>query len=153
MFENVGGKLKGIAKFFCILGIIGAVIGGFVVMAMDEDMAFIGLITMVVGSAGAWASSLLLYAFGQLVENSDIIAAQYMVKKVDDFTASESNEQKLEQGRATIVIDLNDHNFNDNEYMDFTCPHCLTNLAFTKAQLKDVEFVTCPECCKHINFK
>lgn len=86
MYNEVGKKIKGIARAATILGIIAAVIGGIIYMiiafeAADyemprEMMSALGVIVtglgiVVGGSFAAWAASLLLYGFGQLIDNSD----------------------------------------------------------------------------------
>lgn len=73
MFNNIGGKIKSLASFVCWLGIIATVIGGIILMLTDEDLILIGLLVMIAGSIGSWVGSFLLYGFGQLVHNSDIL--------------------------------------------------------------------------------
>jgi len=72
MFTNIGGKIKTTAAVFCWIIIIASVISGIVMMANDEVAA--GLIIIVAGSLIGWVSSFMLYGFGELVENSCIIA-------------------------------------------------------------------------------
>lgn len=76
MFDNIGGKIKTLAKVICWLGIIASVIIGFVLMVQDEDTAFVGILIMILGSLGSWISSFMTYGFGQLIENSDILVKQ-----------------------------------------------------------------------------
>ncbi len=71
LFDNIGGKLKIVAKIFCWLGIIASVIGGIALMSVDDDMIGAGIATLIGGSVASWLSALGLYAFGQLVENTD----------------------------------------------------------------------------------
>ena len=71
MFENVGGKIKTFSMIYGVLGVFSACIMGLYCMA--ERLLLQGLIVLVFGSLGAWFSSLLVYAFGHLVENSDYI--------------------------------------------------------------------------------
>lgn len=71
MFSNIGSKIKTLAQVMTWLGIIAFIIIGIGIMALDDEMIFIGLIVMVVGGILSWVSSFVLYGFGQLVENSD----------------------------------------------------------------------------------
>ena len=86
MFDNIGGKIKGLAKFFCWLGIIASVIGGIAIIVAGAQMnsyyysysssvittaILSGIAVMVFGSLISWIGSFLLYGFGQLVDNSD----------------------------------------------------------------------------------
>lgn len=71
MFDNIGGKIKTLVKILCWLGIIASCIIG--LLAMQESV-IAGLITAIFGSLASWISSFFAYAFGELVENSSIIA-------------------------------------------------------------------------------
>ncbi len=75
MFENIGGKIMGFAKFLCALGFIASVITGviFVVMGIDYDDFFLmmGLIIIVSGCLLSWITSWFMYAFGQLVDDAN----------------------------------------------------------------------------------
>ena len=70
MYDNIGGKIKGLAKATFIVEAIAAVITGIALMASDDDMIPIGLLVMVVGPIVAWVSSWLLYGFGELVDKT-----------------------------------------------------------------------------------
>lgn len=70
MFDNVGGKIKGVAQLVTWLGIIASVIG-FMVLVGNEDTTGLAFAVLIVGCIGSWLSSLTLYGFGQLIENSD----------------------------------------------------------------------------------
>lgn len=78
MFNNIGSKLKILAKIYCYAGISLSLIVGSVIMALggaNGGLAFlIGLLTVVVGSLVSWIGSFRVYGFGTLVENSDIMA-------------------------------------------------------------------------------
>ena len=76
MFDNIGCKIKALAQVICWIGIIASVIIGFVLIVQDEDTAFIGILTMILGSLGSWIGSIMTYGFGQLIENSDILVKQ-----------------------------------------------------------------------------
>lgn len=76
MFDNVGSKIKGLASFFCWGGIIASIIGGIILIGLDEDLIFVGIAVIVIGSLLSWISSFVLYGFGELVVNSAIIAGK-----------------------------------------------------------------------------
>lgn len=94
MFNNIGGKIKALAQVICILGILLSVIIGLVFMAMDEDLVLIGLVIMIVGSLFSWIGSFMTYGFGQLIENSDIIAKN-SGGNIRNAAKSETKEQKI----------------------------------------------------------
>lgn len=76
MFDNIGGKIKSVAKAICWIGIIASIIIGFVMLVQDDDTALAGVLILVLGSLGSWIGSFVTYGFGQLVENSDILVQQ-----------------------------------------------------------------------------
>lgn len=103
MFNNVGGKIKAVAKVIVWIGIAICVIYGFVMLVSIEDMALIGLLIMTVGSLVSWISALVLYGFGELIENSGIIANK-KEKPIDNKPQDKKNEaidKWLEKGLIT----------------------------------------------------
>jgi len=68
MYNNIGGKIKGLAKATFVVEAIAAVITGIVFIDSDDDMIPIGLLLIVVGPIVAWVSSWLLYGFGELID-------------------------------------------------------------------------------------
>lgn len=85
MFNNIGGKIKGLAVTICIIGIVASVLSGIGVIAgtsvfdFDEELTaggvLAGVFVMAIGSLLSWIGSFMLYGFGQLVQNSDRISA------------------------------------------------------------------------------
>ncbi len=75
MFNNIGGKIKTLAKVICWLGIIACVICGIVMMIADEDMILFGLLTMIAGSLLSWIGSFFAYGLGELIDNSSKLVA------------------------------------------------------------------------------
>ncbi len=77
MFTNIAGKLKGLAVVQTIIFVVFGIIiwtlpyqkGGFVPESDAGLFIIIGIIIILAGWIGQW----LLYAFGQLVENTDQI--------------------------------------------------------------------------------
>ena len=69
-YDNIGGKIKGLAKAAFVVEAIAAVISGIGLMASDDDMILIGLLTMALGPFVAWVGSWLLYGFGELIEKA-----------------------------------------------------------------------------------
>ena len=88
MFNNIGAKIKTLAKILCWIGIIGSVISGIVIIAAGSKGGYYstpygsissgsavvaGILTMVLGSLLSWIGSFFAYGFGQLIENTDRI--------------------------------------------------------------------------------
>ena len=88
MFDNIGGKIKGLAIIITAIGILGSVVGGIVMFTIDEDLIAIGLVVMIVGPLVSWISSFMLYGFGQLVQNSDILTGRITSEKAETSLVS-----------------------------------------------------------------
>ena len=150
-YDNIGGKIKGWAKWIFAIEAIAAVISGFVLMAQDEDMILIGLLVAVFGPIVAWVSSWLLYGYGQLIENSDIIAEEYNRKnEKHEKDIAKSNAKKEAQRREKVKVTIANPNIADDEYIDITCPNCKGELSYTKEELQSGD-VICPMCDTHIS--
>ena len=93
MFNNIGGKIKGLAKFLCWLGIIlSVIIGVIMIIAAASSRSYTfdsygekitlstggsivaGILIIVFGSLASWIGSFFMYGFGELVENSKKVA-------------------------------------------------------------------------------
>ena len=84
MFNNIGGKIKGLAKFVCWVGIIMCIISGIVIISQGNQLKHIsysdsvngssmivtGVLLIIAGSIGSWLGSLVLYGFGELIERA-----------------------------------------------------------------------------------
>ena len=76
MFENIGGKIKGMAKFFCWAGIILSVIIGIIYLSNSnryQDLTTQGIVILIVGPICSWLGSLMTYGFGELIERAKSI--------------------------------------------------------------------------------
>ena len=150
-YDNIGGKIKGWAKWIFAIEAIAAVISGFVLMAQNEDMILIGLLVAVLGPIVAWVSSWLLYGYGQLIENSDIIAEEYNRKnEKHEKDIAKSHAKKEAQRREKVKATIANPNTADDEYIDITCPNCKEELSYTKEELQSGD-VICPMCDTHIS--
>lgn len=76
MFKNIGGKIKGLAKVICIVGIAISVVAGIGMIGSGYNNAMVGmgLPVMIVGSLVSWIGSFFVYGFGELIENTTVIA-------------------------------------------------------------------------------
>lgn len=71
MFNNIGGKIKGLAQVICWIGIVAFAILGIRLISEDDDLVVLGFVIMVIGGVMSWVSSFVLYGFGQLIENTE----------------------------------------------------------------------------------
>ena len=128
MYNNVGRKIKDLASLLAGLGIFFSIIIGLIMFAAGIEnngyLSFMGIIFAVVGSIAAWLSALLLYAFGQLVDNSDIIVGQnnrviYLLetkrRKANNFTPDfkQQNTQKED-----VKTEENESDYFQNDYKE-----------------------------------
>ncbi len=77
MFENIGSKIKGLAKtiFIILVIIVFMAVCAIIITSRGDSMSYlIALLTAVVGCVVSWLSVIILYAFGELVDNSTKIA-------------------------------------------------------------------------------
>jgi len=76
MFDNIGGKIKALAKVFCWIGIIASVIYAIVNFVAsgqtrnNDGYILAGYMFLFLGPLVSWISSFVLYGFGQLIENT-----------------------------------------------------------------------------------
>jgi len=80
MWDNIGGKIKGFAKFIAWLGIIASIIGGIVLFVIGGNMRYgsgayvgLGFLVIIGGSLISWISSWFWYGFGELIEKTSEI--------------------------------------------------------------------------------
>lgn len=69
MFDDIGNKIKTLAKVVCALGMIGSIIGGIVICLeafnrhSDSSFAY-GVLIALVGCILSWISVFVLYGLG-----------------------------------------------------------------------------------------
>ncbi len=147
MYDNIGGKIKNLAKAIVIVEAIVSIIIGIVLMSTDEDLMLTGLLVMLCGPIIAWVSSWPVYGYGQLIENSDIIAEEYNRKNATyQKTVAKNTERKQSQQRKEVKALIANPDVTDDKFIDVVCPNCQAELSYTKEQLKNNDGVTCPMC-------
>lgn len=101
MFDNIGGKIKGLAKVLCLVGIAVSAIGAIALWCANsyyQPTIVPGFIVLIVGSVGSWLSSLFTYGFGELIDR---------VTSIDEKQASQSFYlQTLSESHSTIIHSL-----------------------------------------------
>ena len=74
MFENIGGKIKGLAVVVCWAGIVTSVICAIVLWCANSyrnPTIGMGIGVLVGGVLGSWIGSFFTYGFGEMIENSE----------------------------------------------------------------------------------
>ena len=97
MFDNIGGKIKTLAKVVCWLGIIASVIVAIVMFVASKEnyrtegtYVGLGIAFLIGGPLISWISSFMCYGFGELIENSAIIARNTTASK--NYISSDNNQ-------------------------------------------------------------
>ena len=98
LYENIGSKIKNLAKWILIIETIGAIIMGLVLFFVDDSLILFGLLTLVCGPIVAYIGSWILYAFGELVEDVHAIRNK-------EITTTDSNKKSRMEERAKQYTD------------------------------------------------
>lgn len=93
MFDNIGSKIKSLAKIVCWAGIIITVIVGIVMLVSGDDVSSpVGLVLMIAGPIGSWIGSFFVYGFGELIEKATEIAENTKPKGTKTVLSQEPTE-------------------------------------------------------------
>lgn len=68
MYDNIGRKIKGLAKAVLIIGVIVAIFAGMPFVAQGGNIALIGLAIMIIVPIFSWIFSWFIYGFGELID-------------------------------------------------------------------------------------
>ena len=113
MYYNIGGKIKLLAIIWTVIGILASFLIGGTMATLKDELVPLGLLVIALGSVLAWLSSLLFYAFGELVErvchidntlsgtsydkqNSLSAKLERISKKANDTTVAPANDTSSE---------------------------------------------------------
>ncbi len=97
MFDNIGGKIKKLARIVCIIGIIASFIAGILLMNIRYTFE-VGLAILLVGPLLSWIGSYFTYGFGQLIENTD--------KFVGNFNNNNKKKNQMKLSDETPSVDM-----------------------------------------------
>ena len=114
MWDNIGGKIKILAKIIAWVGIISSVIGFiiFISFALSDDHYMIGtylgigFCILVIGSIISWISSWFMYGFGELIEKATEIECNTRIGLTGNTTSEkiiDKLENKYEDGKHLII--------------------------------------------------
>ena len=70
MYDNIGEKIKGLAKVIFILGAVLSFIAGFILILSYLILIFAGLLICILGPIFSWILSCVLYGFGELIDKA-----------------------------------------------------------------------------------
>ena len=73
MFENVGRKIKSVARILCWTGTAITMLFG-CLLGFGSGFAILGVVLLIFGPVGSWIGASILYGFGELIEKTTEIA-------------------------------------------------------------------------------
>ena len=107
MYDNIGGKIKGLAKVIFVVETIASIGLGIALMAIFESMVVIGLVTLLLGPVVAWVSSWFLYGFGELIDKACDIERNTRggeIKSKAEAKTDDERIKKIEKMRSQGLI-------------------------------------------------
>ncbi len=152
MFENIGEKIKSLAKICTYIGIAIFMMLEIVAIALIKNI-FIGLIITGVGFFISWISSFLLYGFGEIISQSQIIANNTIKQNINQNEKNKNtNHEKFKDAKieAKRHSELNLSKFDSIHYEDITCKICGEMLSVTERDKNDPNFI-CHFCNNKLN--
>ena len=154
MYDNIGEKIRGLAKAVFIVEAIVAVIAGMVLCTADDAFILEGLLTLFCGPIVAWVSSWILYAFGELVE--DVHAVRDKISPVFKPIVKNDTEQKQPQTKINPnVTNKETPTFQKSIETNSNCTEVpQQNISQKEAEAKKEarEALPCPECGEGLSF-
>lgn len=93
MYNNIGGKIKGLTKVIAVMGALAPIVIGLGLMFSDENLFLVGLLVIAVGCLISWISSWLLYGFGELIENTALVARNTQAMYMNEYANQNANRQ------------------------------------------------------------
>lgn len=108
MFDNIGRKIKTLAKVLCWLGIIGSEIAAIVMInSRYTETQITGWVTFFAGPLVSWISSFTLYALGEIADNSATQARlirKWAEKEGVVEKSAEKNERIYDDEKTTFLM-------------------------------------------------
>lgn len=127
MYNNIGNKIKTLAKVIAVLGIIGSVIYGIILIVQGEQVSSYnsylsgagstltgtGVVVMILGSLGSWISSWALYAIGDT-----------NVKTTEMYNKSLMNTSKTNTNNSFLSNTYSKPDYSGTTTHKFRCEKC-----------------------------
>ena len=109
MWDNIGSKIKVLAKVIAWIGIICSIIGGIVLFVIGLKMRYggalyvgLGFAAIIGGSLISWISSWFMYGFGEIIHNTEIIRRNISKNEnKSDIGSSGLNPSNVSSGSST----------------------------------------------------
>lgn len=125
MYNNIGGKIKDLAKGTFIVESIISVIMSFVMMIDTEGLS---LLLIIVGPIIAWVSSWLLYGFGEIIDKLCEISEILNPAETNIEKTTDNDDDQSENVPQVVCPKCGKHH--DFDYPK--CPNCNYKYEFTE---------------------
>ena len=157
MFDNIGGKIKGLAVITTIIGMVCSIIYGFVLMCTSSELALVGLLVAGLGCLFSWISSFSMYALGELVSNSEIMVSNtYRMVEWQKEMTNQTNNTVTKKITSTVHGGASHHTWIcgkcGQEIDQKPCKYCGNGSEYTvhpfpiKVLRVDDNSIQCPVC-------
>ena len=120
MYDNIGNKIKALAIGAFFVEAIGSIIGGIRLISTADDPVPLGIVLVLVGPIVAWASSWILYGFGELIEKVCGLYSHIVIKQTS--SASQTITSSIKNTPTSIGI--SGKRLPTREHTATQCPHC-----------------------------
>lgn len=100
MFDNIGKKMQALATVICWIGIIASVICTFVLWGQHSDRnptVVLGFGVLIGGCLASWLSSMLIYAFGQLVDDIHAMSMKSSTSSHQPLPSVDNSQEAIYQ--------------------------------------------------------
>ncbi|MBR5441349.1 MAG: hypothetical protein IKV44_00200 [Clostridia bacterium] len=160
LYEDIGEKIKRMAKWTFIVEAISSIIAGIAMAINEYDGGY--LLICIFGPIVAWVSSWIIYAFGQIVEDvhamrnkecpsEKVSQARPFLESVTTHVAKSASKinnsisaplqyKSSVQGRE---------NLGDEDFIEVNCPNCGILISFLNNEARHA----CPYCDTEIEFE
>ncbi len=127
MFDNIGSKLKAVAHWYTVIGMILVVILAFILVG---SLGFLALIYGVIGCLSVWVSGAMMYGIGQAVENTDVLRKKLAPESLEHEQPAYQLAPKLE---SWVCVSCGMENMGHIPY----CNGCGTSREWSKARKEE----------------
>lgn len=125
MYDNIGSKIKTLAKVIFIIIASLSLIAGVLILFIVDNGFIIGILTVGIGVLLSWVGTFFLYGFGQLIENTDILVRES--KKQSNGIqriSTESNENDISIEKVAESMKNLKSNPSNTSTNIKRCPYC-----------------------------
>ena len=104
MFDKIGTKIKNLATFITVLGIIVSIISGIIIMV--NVVWWLGLIIIILGCLFCWIGSFFAYGFGEIIDKLNEISNDLTDQKKLSVVSVMSGDDKNKMKAKEILDDV-----------------------------------------------